>query len=454
MARRTPDARLESKESRSRLASRDKPHYRLLEPGLHIGYRRLKGRKGRPAVAGTWVARHYIGGQSYAVERIGTADDFSDADGTIILSFAQAQDKARAHMLRRAQSANGIAGPLRVQAAVEMYLQVLEAHGKSAVDSRHRARAHIFPVLGNVEVATLSTDLLRKWHAGLIKALRRTRTKLGKPQQHREFDGGEEATRRRKSSANRVLTILKAALNHAFRDGKTPTDSAWRKVKPFKDVDAARVRYLSIVEATRVINASDPEFRPLVQAALQTGCRYGDLARLEVSDFNPDSGTLAIPSKSGKARHVVLTDEGVSFFRQLIAGRAGSEIMLRKVNGEAWRASHQLRPIAQACQRANISPPINFHALRHTWASLSVMSGVPLLVVAKNLGHADTRMIERHYGHLAPSYIAEAIRAGAPKFGFTPDPKLSSLQEVPCRNRERCRGRKRKPNPSALSQIR
>ena len=139
-----------------------------------------------------------------------------------------------------------------------------------------------------------------------------------------------------------MLTILKAALNHAFRDGKTPTDFAWRKVKPFKDVDAARVRYLSIVEATRVINASDPEFRPLVQAALQTGCRYGELARLEVADFNPDSGTLAIRrSKSGKPRHVVLTDEGVSFFRQLTAGRAGSEIMLRKANGEAWRASHQ-----------------------------------------------------------------------------------------------------------------
>ena len=145
MARRTPDARLESRESRSRLASRGKPHYRLLEPGLHIGYRRLKGRKGRPAVAGTWVARHYIGSQSYVVEKIGTADDFSDADGTIILSFAQAQDKARSHMVRRAQSTNGTAGPLTVQAAVEIYLQILEAHGKSAVDARHRAQAHIYP---------------------------------------------------------------------------------------------------------------------------------------------------------------------------------------------------------------------------------------------------------------------------------------------------------------------
>ena len=164
------------------------------------------------------------------------------------------------------------------------------------------------------------------------------------------------------------------------------------------------------------------------QAALQTGCRYSELARLEVADFNPDSGTLTIrQSKSGKARHVVLTDESVLFFQQLNAGRYGSEIMLRKTNGEVWRASHQLRPIAQACQRAKIDPPVSFHALRHTWASHAAMNGTPLLVVAKNLGHADTRMVEKHYGHLAPGYIADAIRAGAPKFGFKPDPTLAMI---------------------------
>jgi integrase len=340
MARRTPDARLESRESRSRLSSRGKPHYRLLEPGLHIGYRKLKGRKGRPAVAGTWVARHYVGGRSYVVEKIGVADDFSDADGTIILSYAQAQDKARARMVRRARSANGIAAPLTVRAAVEAYLELLEAHGKSAVDARHRANAHICPTLGNVEITSLTTAVFRKWLANLARALPRARTKPGKPQQHRAFDGSDEAIRRRKSSANRTWTILRAALNHAFRDELVASDAAWRKVKSFKDVDAVRVRYLTVEQARRFINAADSEFRPLAQAALQTGCRYSELARLEVADFNPDSGTLAIRrSKSGKARHVVLTDEGVLFFRQLTAGRAGSEIMLRKANGEVWRAS-------------------------------------------------------------------------------------------------------------------
>ena len=221
---------------------------------------------------------------------------------------------------------------------------------------------------------------------------------------------------------------MRAALNHAFRDGLVASDGAWRKVKSFKSVDAARVRYLTVEEARRLVNASDSEFRILVQAALQTGCRYSELARLEVADFNPDSGTLAIrQSKSGRARHVVLTNEGTSLFGRLTAGRTGSEVMLRKANGDAWRTSHQLRPIAQACQRAKINPPVSFHALRHTWASLTAMNGTPLLVVAKNLGHADTRMVERHYGHLAPSYIADALRAGAPKFGFKPDSKIATL---------------------------
>jgi integrase len=55
------------------------------------------------------------------------------------------------------------------------------------------------------------------------------------------------------------------------------------------------------------------------------------------------------------------------------------------------------------------------------------MNGAPLKVVAKNLGHSDTRMVEKHYGHLAPSFIAEAIRAGARRFGFRPKPKLATL---------------------------
>jgi integrase len=162
---------------------------------------------------------------------------------------------------------------------------------------------------------------------------------------------------------------------------------------------------------------------------LETGCRYSELTRLEVHDFNPDAGTLAIRrSKSGKPRHVILTDEGADFFRQVTAGRAGNALIFARADGKPWGDSHQCSRMRLACNAGRISPPITFHGLRHTWASLSVMNGVPLMVVAKALGHVDTKMVERHYGHLAPSFIADAIRAGAPKFGFETDPTVTPLR--------------------------
>jgi len=40
-------------------------------------------------------------------------------------------------------------------------------------------------------------------------------------------------------------------------------------------------------------------------------------------------------------------------------------------------------------------------------------------VIAKLLGHADTRMAEKHYAHLAPSYVADALEANQASYGFT-----------------------------------
>jgi hypothetical protein len=46
------------------------------------------------------------------------------------------------------------------------------------------------------------------------------------------------------------------------------------------------------------------------------------------------------------------------------------------------------------------------------------MRGVPLAVIAEQLGHSDTRMTERHYAHLAPSYVGDTIRAASGTLGI------------------------------------
>jgi integrase len=140
-----------------------------------------------------------------------------------------------------------------------------------------------------------------------------------------------------------------------------------------------------------------------------------------VADFNADSGTVAIrTSKTSKARHVVLADESVTIFKEWCAGRPGSALLLAHDDGAPWAKNHQDLRMKEACQRAGIKPPISFHGLRHTWASLAVMAGMPLMVVAKNLGHSSTRMVEAHYGHMAKDYVTETVREHAPKFGFKP----------------------------------
>jgi integrase len=133
-------------------------------------------------------------------------------------------------------------------------------------------------------------------------------------------------------------------------------------------------------------------------------------------------------SKNGKARHVVLSEQGVTFFRRHVAGGAGAALAFTRADGSAWQKSAQGRPMRAACSAAKLTPQVSFHGLRHTWASLAVMNAVPLLVVAKNLGHTDTRMVEKHYGHLAPSFIVDAIRAGAPKFNIKEDKKVVALR--------------------------
>src|SRR5262249_10819454 len=96
-------------------------------------------------------------------------------------------------------------------------------------------------------------------------------------QNYRQVDMSDpEVQRQRRSSANRIMTNLRAALNLAFKHGKVSSDSAWRRVKRFKGADAARLRSLTIDEAKRLITAWDLDCRPLRQPALLTGARYSE----------------------------------------------------------------------------------------------------------------------------------------------------------------------------------
>jgi integrase len=274
--------------------------------------------------------------------------------------------------------------------------------------------------LTKYEVASLTATVIRQWLADLATAPPRLRTRNGQQQKVRVVSRDDpDVVRRRRASANRILNVLRAALNLAYREGHVKADDAWRRVKPFREADAPKIRYLSHPEAQRLVNTSSPGFRPVIQCALLTGCRYGEIVGFRVSDFDRNAGTVSVrASKGGRARHVVLTDDGIALFDRHTAGKTSGALVFVRPDGDQWGPSHQHRRLREACNAAKIDPPASFHVLRHTYATHLLQAGASLPVIAANLGHKDTRMTERHYAHLVPSHVADVIRATMPKLGL------------------------------------
>ncbi len=436
MARTVRDTNLQTGTARLRLAVRPKPYWRVIETGLHLGYRRTA--KG----GGSWVARRFLGEGCYSEVKVGTADDMGDADGVAIRSFRQAQDAAREWWrteLQRDAGQETTDGPYTVAMALDAYFAERERRGsKGLTKDRQAAKARILPTIGDVEVARLTTKRIREWHAGIATSARLTRTgRFSKPHEPAALDISDpDKVRARRSTANRTLTVLKAALNHAFYEGHASADEVWRKAKPFREADAPVVRFLTADECRRLANATKGSFRDLVRAALLTGCRYGELTRLAAGDFNPAAGTITIrETKAGKPRHIALSDEGTMLLSVLTVGRGPRELVFRHDDSRAWGPWQQKRPLDAASLRAGLDPAVTFHILRHTYASTLAMRGVPMGVIAAQLGHSDTRMTERHYAHLSPNYVAATVRAALPSLGL-----VERSNVTPLRTAERAHG--------------
>jgi integrase len=421
MPRKARDERLNTRTDRVKLPVRRAPYWRNIQEGRAIGYRRSAGGK-----AGTWQARFLDNDESGRVRKflsLGSADDVLDADGVTSLTFAQAQEAAREWFAKLTKVSGKVVEPITVSQAMTAYVEDYKGRGgKDLRGLRSTIDAHILPSLGEKVVADLTSAIIRTWHRNLATAPRRVRMSKkpnAKKREPKVLEADDvDGHRARRSSANRIMTVLKAALNLAYADNSSLSDDAWRRVAPYKNAESARIRFLTDAEAIRLVNASGVGFRSMVTAGLLTAARYGELTRFRVADFDPVAGTLHVRvSKTKKARHIMLTDEGKRFLAQHCAGKASQDLIFIKPDGEPWQKSDQQRPMKAACKTAEIVPGIGFHILRHTHASRLTMAGVPLGVVAAQLGNSEA-ICAKHYAHLAPGYVAESIRAAFGPLGI------------------------------------
>ena len=419
MARTVRNAKLESPASRLKL-SKSKYHWRDTGiQGLALGY--WRGEK-----TSTWIARVLLPNGRYTTSKLGTADDYYTANGVDVLNYFQASKKAKTN---RDDVLDNPGKPYTVREAMADYMEWFRQHRRSAKRTETAINAHILPVLGDQIVSRLTTKTLTDWRDKLATKSARVRTgKLAKRQNFKPAPKTDDERRRRRATVNRVLNILKAGLNKAFADGKANDDKVWRRVKPFRGADEARIRFLTDEEGIRLVNACAPDLRQLVQAALLTGARYGQIVKMQAQDVNMAAASVYFPpSKTIKARHVPLNPDGVRLFRAVTTGKTGEKLVFTRATGLPWGRNHPERPLKAACKTAKIEPALNFHQLRHTYASHLAQAGVDLLTISKLLGHADTRITSKYYAHLADRTLAAAVTK-LPSFGQIDSAKATGIR--------------------------
>ena len=390
MARSIRNTSLETRTARLKLAAAKKPIFVRIAPSLSLGYRRNQ-------IAGTWVLRLADGKGGASTKAIGTADDYEAANNESVLDFWQAQERAKA--LVKDNGGGDLSKPLTVRHAAEVYLERLEAKNpRTARDTRGRLNKHFLIKFGDELVTGLRKAKLDAWLNSLVSK-----------------SPDRETVRKSKDTANRVLTMVKALLNHAVRDpaNRILDDHAWRLVKPFGDVAVPRAVHFSPEQARALIGACpNKDFVNLLTAGFLTGARYGELTDCSVRDFDPMARTLKVDGKTGQ-RSIILQPEAVTFFNQIAKDQPPEAPLLSRADGGRWNRSHQQRRMAQALELAGLDKTGTFYALRHSYISRAIEGGVPLNIIGDNCG-TSVRMIEKTYAKILAYKRREFIERGAP----------------------------------------
>ncbi len=203
------------------------------------------------------------------------------------------------------------------------------------------------------------------------------------------------------ATTNREVALLKHMFNKAVTWNMSK-DNPIMLVKLFRE-NNARIRYLTLSEIKSLLDECADHIKPIVEFALNTGMRYGEIRSLRWEHVDLRNRLIYIvETKNGGRREVPMTDCIFHYLgeHQRASGRVFDEVCGKPVG--KIRTAYE-----NAVRRAGISD-FTFHDLRHTFASHLVMAGVDLYMVGQLLGHKSPEMTAR-YSHLSPERKREAI---------------------------------------------
>ena len=237
--------------------------------------------------------------------------------------------------------------------------------------------------------------------------------------------------RRRADVADQtILNELHAVSNlwtYARADALVTGDNPVPAVKRLEHVEGtgAEASWLETGEAWRLLEgarALDEEARgtsrcpylyAIIATYLLTGGRKEEILGLERADLDLDGGWVHVRPNRWRTLKSPHSQRAIPLWPQLrrilesyLQGRHATGLLFPSHVSPAPRPYSDLgEALAAAVQRAEIDKPVTWHTLRHTYASARLYTlegGAPVSVwdVACELGHRDTGLIERTYGHV------------------------------------------------------
>jgi integrase len=374
MPRRIRSAQLETRTARLKLAPQRKPYWLTVALGIAIGYRRGAG-------PGTWNVRAADGKGGNWIKSFAIADDHEDADGSRILTFWQAAERAK--QLARGQDADA-GRPATVAEALEAYASDLAVRGATAGNAT-RPLHHLPPALLARPVSLLTVKELRHWRNGVAEGLKA-------------------------NTVNRLGKMLKAAFNlAAAHDDRITNTKAWTiGLAAIPEADDAESNLILSDKQRRAVIASaygiSHAFGLYTEVHAATGARSGQIAELNVDDLETGVAPLLRMPSSLKGRNrrmrtrkpVPITPGLAKLLKAETAGRDAAQPLLLMPTGERWSAAAHYKLFVRVAEAAGLPAGASMYCLRHTAITRALLAGVPVRLVASSFD-TSVAMIEKTY---------------------------------------------------------
>lgn len=284
----------------------------------------------------------------------------------------------------------------------------------------------IIPLLGHIKLSDLKSVHVQKFIQYLS----------GDVKQNRDGSINIDNPKLAQSSIKRKLAVLQSVLKQAVKLDIISSNPANAEKLTLQKSVAPKIEIFTKQEAAEMLSClenEDLQFQVLVQLAIMTGARSGELVGLKFTDINPDTNKITIersayklkgqpvatkPPKDYEVRTIAVNSYCIDLVKLLRAEkdkqakRLGSQWnehdwLFTQWNGEIMNPNTPSKWFSKFLARNNLEHR-KFHCLRHTSATLLLYGGVNIKQVQERLGHGDITTTNK-YLH----YIAEADEQAA-----------------------------------------